>query len=93
MYRYCLGHVRIRGFTARVEAPPLSKFKDCQRAFGEIIPTVEAHGGVVDKLLSDGLMALFRTDEAPIACCIELVKLIEDLIQICDSVLACMAAL
>ncbi|MGC6418586.1 MAG: adenylate/guanylate cyclase domain-containing protein [Bradymonadia bacterium] len=72
--------VDIRGFTARVESATSEQIQRLlQRAFGEIIPTVEAHGGVVDKLLGDGLMALFRTDEAPIACCIELVELIEGL--------------
>jgi class 3 adenylate cyclase/DNA-binding response OmpR family regulator len=69
----------IRGFTTRSEKLKTSEIIDLlQRLFGAIIPKIESHDGVVDKLLGDGLMALFRTKTAPVKCCAELVELVKE---------------
>lgn len=50
----------IRGFTARAEAlPPETVIAMLRRYFGEMIPIIRRHGGTVDKLIGDAIMAFF----------------------------------
>lgn len=56
----------IRGFTARTTGQlPYDVVFLLNRFFDAIVPAITANGGVVDKYLGDGLLALFETpDEA-----------------------------
>lgn len=50
----------IRNFTRRTEgASPESVVADLNRYFGRMVEIVDAHHGVVDKFIGDGLMAIF----------------------------------
>ena len=67
----------IRGFTARAERMELEQSHALlQQLFVAFIPKIEAFGGVVDKFLGDGLLALFQSQQAPIECALDLVDLI-----------------
>jgi adenylate cyclase len=73
--------VDIRGFTtfadratSRVTAEYLRDF------FGVVVPIVERHGGEVNNLLGDGLLALFRTGDhadGALAAGIEMLKAVD----------------
>jgi class 3 adenylate cyclase len=50
----------VRNFTTRSEAaPPEELVADLNLYFTEMVAIVHAHGGVVDKFIGDGLMAIF----------------------------------
>ncbi|MEZ4449211.1 MAG: adenylate/guanylate cyclase domain-containing protein [Nannocystaceae bacterium] len=50
----------IRDFTARAESlSPAACFDFVNRVFVAICPEIRAHGGVIDKFLGDGFLALF----------------------------------
>jgi class 3 adenylate cyclase/CheY-like chemotaxis protein len=52
--------VDLRGFTARAEQlEPPDTFEFLNGFFAAVVPAIHEHGGVVDKYLGDGLMALF----------------------------------
>lgn len=54
-----------RSFTARAEQlDPNDTFAQLNGFFAAIVPAIHAHGGVVDKYLGDGLMALFPDSPA-----------------------------
>lgn len=57
--------VDLREFTSRAEAEgPAATYEFLNKFFAEIVPEIEASGGVVDKYLGDGLMALFPDSAA-----------------------------
>jgi len=57
--------VDLREFTSRAEQEgPAATYEFLNRFFAEIVPEIEARGGVVDKYLGDGLMALFPESAA-----------------------------
>lgn len=41
-------------------------------AYSVMLPILRAHGGAIDRLGADGLVALFSSEAPPIECCIEL---------------------
>ncbi len=50
----------IRGFTTRSEkAPAEDVVKDLNDYFGEMVTVIQDYGGMVDKFIGDGLMAIF----------------------------------
>lgn len=50
----------LRGFTALAERlTPQETFAFLNDFFSQLVPVIHAHGGVVDKYLGDGIMALF----------------------------------
>ncbi|MBD3305046.1 hypothetical protein GF339_01715 [candidate division KSB3 bacterium] len=50
----------IRGFTAQSETlPPTVIIEMLRTYFRQIIPVIRSHGGTVDKLIGDGIMAFF----------------------------------
>lgn len=54
-----------RSFTARAELlDPRDTFAHLNGFFAAIVPAIHAHGGVVDKYLGDGLMAVFPDSPA-----------------------------
>ena len=54
-----------RSFTARAEQlDPNETFSRLNGFFAAIVPAIHAHGGVVDKYLGDGLMAVFPDSPA-----------------------------
>jgi len=58
--------VDLRAFTTRAEQQsPAATFEFLNNYFAAIVPEIHGHGGVVDKYLGDGLMALFP--DAPAA--------------------------
>lgn len=63
----------IRDFTKRSEAlTPSQVHRFLLACFDALVPAIERHGGVVDKFLGDGLMALFpMTAPPPLAACID----------------------
>ena len=63
----------IRAFTKRSESlSPDAVHQFLLACFDAIVPAIERHGGVIDKFLGDGLMALFpMTEPPPLAACIE----------------------
>jgi len=57
----------IRGFTSLSESmSPTANFKFINRYLSQIAPVINKHGGIIDKYLGDGIMALFPNgaDEA-----------------------------
>ncbi len=57
----------VRGFTRIAEGlGPERTFSLLNRLFGELLPLVHAHGGIVDKFLGDGLLALFDAPEGAV---------------------------
>lgn len=57
--------VDLREFTARAELEgPAATYEFLNAFFAAIVPEIEARGGVVDKYLGDGLMALFPESPA-----------------------------
>jgi class 3 adenylate cyclase/DNA-binding response OmpR family regulator len=57
--------VDLREFTSRAEQEgPAATYEFLNRFFAEIVPEIQARGGVVDKYLGDGLMALFPESPA-----------------------------
>jgi len=63
----------IREFTKRSESlSPDAVHQFLLACFDAIVPAIERHGGVIDKFLGDGLMALFpMTEPPPLAACVE----------------------
>lgn len=56
----------IRSFTRRAEASaPETVIGDLNAWFGEAVAAVNGHGGVVDKFIGDGLLAVFGLDGEP----------------------------
>ncbi len=54
----------IRGFTSWAErAEPEALVADLNQYFGVLVEIVHRHGGVVDKFIGDGLMAVFGLDD------------------------------
>ncbi len=50
----------LRGFTTLAERlSPQETFTFLNEFFGQLVPLIHSHGGVVDKYLGDGIMALF----------------------------------
>ena len=50
----------VRNFTTRTEsAAPEALVADLNRYFTEMVDVVHAHGGIVDKFIGDGLMAIY----------------------------------
>lgn len=59
----------IRNFTSHTEAnPPDMVIKDLNRWFTEAVEAINSHGGVVDKFVGDGIMAVFGLDGDTDAC-------------------------
>jgi adenylate cyclase len=55
----------IRGFTARTDGQlPYDVVFLLNRFFDAIVPSITSAGGVVDKYMGDGLLALFETEDA-----------------------------
>lgn len=55
----------IRGFTARTEGQlPYDVVFLLNRFFDAIVPSITSAGGLVDKYMGDGLLALFETEDA-----------------------------
>lgn len=57
----------IRGFTSLSEAmSPQKNFKFINHFFSQIAPVINKHGGIIDKYIGDGIMAIFpnSADEA-----------------------------
>lgn len=62
----------LQGFTARSETlAPDAVLSLLLSAFQTVVPAIERHGGVVDKFLGDGLMALFPGDAPPPLSCLD----------------------
>lgn len=60
----------IRGFTSLSESmSPAANFRFINRYLNQIAPVINKHGGIIDKYMGDGIMALFpnNADEALIA--------------------------
>lgn len=56
----------VRNFTTRTEtSSPEAIVADLNRYFTEMVAVVHAHGGLVDKFIGDGLMAIFGFDGEP----------------------------
>lgn len=54
----------VRNFTTRTEsADPEQLVSDLNRYFTEMVDCVHVHGGVVDKFIGDGLMAIFGLEQ------------------------------
>ena len=54
----------VRNFTTRTEtSSPEAIVADLNRYFTEMVAVVHAHGGLVDKFIGDGLMAIFGFDD------------------------------
>ncbi len=71
----------VRAFTGLSERlGPAETFRSLNRLFGAIVPIVHAHGGLVDKYLGDGLLAIFRSGpESAVRAAHELLARIDDL--------------
>lgn len=54
----------VRNFTTRTEkAEPEQLVQDLNRYFTEMVDVVHAHGGLVDKFIGDGMMAVFGLED------------------------------
>jgi adenylate cyclase len=54
----------VRNFTSRTEAAtPEVLVADLNRYFGRMVDVVHAHGGIVDKFIGDGMMAIFGLEK------------------------------
>lgn len=54
----------IRNFTTRTEhSDPEQIVSDLNRYFGKMVEIVHAHGGIVDKFIGDGMMAIFGLED------------------------------
>lgn len=76
----------IRSFTARTEASsPETVIKDLNAWFTEAVKAICDHGGVVDKFIGDGILAVFGLDgdmaacEKAVACSREMLKRLDAL--------------
>lgn len=59
----------IRSFTSRTEnSSPEMVIKDLNRWFTEAVEAINDHGGVVDKFIGDGILAVFGLDGDDNAC-------------------------
>lgn len=59
----------IRSFTAYSESnPPEMVIKDLNHWFAEAIQAIQGHGGIVDKFIGDGILAVFGLDGDMAAC-------------------------
>lgn len=59
----------IRGFTSRTESgDPQALISDLNAWFTQAVESIDAHGGVVDKFIGDGILAVFGLDGDPDAC-------------------------
>ncbi len=69
----------IRGFTTLSETmSPEANFRFINRYLSQIAPVINKHGGIIDKYLGDGIMALFPTgaDDA-LTAAINMIKQLE----------------
>lgn len=76
----------IRDFTSRTEScSPEQVIKDLNHWFTEAVEATNAHGGVVDKFIGDGILAIFGLDgemdacEKAVACAEEMLARLERL--------------
>jgi len=59
----------IRNFTSYTEAnPPEMVIKDVNAWFTEAVTAIQNHGGIVDKFIGDGILAVFGLDGDMAAC-------------------------
>ena len=59
----------IRNFTGRAESSsPQTVIADLNSWFAEAVQSIDAHGGVVDKFIGDGILAVFGLDGDEHAC-------------------------
>jgi len=69
--RVCVMFLDVRGFTAYASGrPPEEVMAYLNSLFGEMIELVERHGGIINKFLGDGFMAVFgapMADERAVA--------------------------
>ncbi|BDQ34437.1 adenylate/guanylate cyclase domain-containing protein [Pseudodesulfovibrio portus] len=82
----------IRDFTARAEGnPPEQVIEDLNRWFTEAVEATNSHGGVVDKFIGDGILALFGLDgemdacEKAVACARDMLARLDRLNQSLDT--------
>lgn len=65
----------LQGFTTLSEAlAPDAVLDLLHSAYEAVVPAIEQHGGMVDKFLGDGLMALFPGNEAPPIACLDAIS-------------------
>lgn len=65
----------IRGFTSMSEAmPPSESVAFLNSYFSSLAPVFEQYGGIIDKFLGDGIMALFLDPESAVQAAVEFQK-------------------
>lgn len=69
MQRLVIMFSDIRSFTTRTESsPPEMVINDLNLWFTEAVDATQAHGGIVDKFIGDGILAVFGLDGDSAAC-------------------------